>query len=184
MGMTGKRRREWLLAAVALVLVVLAGRDLARIATIESWNRAIADGSVSALKGELPLPMVFAQAYHRNEDGDYQPALALYKRVERGGDPVLRVASLFNSGNAYFREGLEQRRASNEQQAMPLLELAKQSYRQVLKVDPRHWDARYNLERVLRESPEPDDTDAGGLDAPQQAERAVTTMRGFTLGLP
>jgi mxaK protein len=184
MGMTRKRRRELWLGLAALVLIVLGAFDLRQLAQLRDWNRAIDDGSVTALKGALPAPLLFAQAYHQQTGSDYQAVLALYKRAELAGGPALQTAARYNSGNVYFREGLAMRNAENEQQAVPLLELAKGSYRQTLKQDPGNWDARYNLERVLRQRPEPEDLDDSGLGAPQQSERAVTTMRGYSLGLP
>ena len=184
MGMSRKRRRELWLTAAALVVIALGAYELRQLARLTDWNRAMADGSVVALKGQLPPALLFAQAYHSGPDVDYQIVLGLYKRAELAEDFRLRAAAIYNSGNVYFREGFAMRKADNEQQAVPLLELAKGRYRQALKEDPGNWDARYNLERVLRQRPEPDDLDSGGLDSPQQAERAVTTMRGFSLGLP
>jgi mxaK protein len=184
MGLTRKRRRELWLGLGAAVLIALLAFDLRQLVQLRDWNRAIDDGSVAGLKGQLPAPLVFAQAYHQPPGSDYQAVLALYKRAEVAGDQALQAAARYNTGNVYFREGLAMRDADNEQQAVPLLELAKVSYRQALKQDPKNWDARYNLERVLRQRPEPEDLDESGLGAPQQAERAATTMRGFSLGLP
>ncbi|MGZ8198251.1 MAG: hypothetical protein ACXWVP_07835 [Burkholderiales bacterium] len=184
MGLTVKRRRELWLGLTAAVLIALLAFDLHRLGELRDWNRAIADGSVTALPGQLPAPLVFTQAYHQPLGGDYQAVLALYQRAEIGGDPALRAAARYNSGNVYFRAGLAMRNADNEQHAVPLLELAKRSYREAIKQNPANWDARYNLERVLRQRPEPEDLDDSGLGAPQQAERAATTMRGFSLGLP
>jgi len=181
-GLTRKRRRELWLGAAAALLIGLGALDLSQLAELRDWNRAIADGTVRELKGQLPPQLLFAQAYHRLTDGDYQAVLALYKRAEL--DPTLQSAARYNSGNVYFRTGREMRDADNEQQALPLLELAKASYRQALKQDPDNWDARYNLERALRARPEPEDGDDSGLGTPQEAERAATTMRGFSLGLP
>jgi mxaK protein len=182
--MTRKRRKEFWLGGLAAVLLALVAFDLRQLVQLRDWNRAIAEGSVTQLKGQLPAELLFAQAYHQSTGGDYQAALALYKRAELAGDPAMQAAARYNSGNVYFREGMAMRGADNEQQALPLLELAKGSYRQALKQTPEDWDARYNLERVLRQRPEPEDLDDSGLGAPQQAERAPTTMRGFSLGLP
>jgi mxaK protein len=184
MGLTTKRRREVWLGLAAAILIALLAFDLRELARLRDWNRAIADGSVTELKGQLPAPLIFAQAYHAPTGSDYQSVLALYKRAEVGGDRALQAAARYNSGNVYFRAGLAMRDADNEQQAVPLLELAKRSYREALNQDAANWNARYNLERVLRQRPEPEDADDGGLGAPQQAERAATTMRGFSLGLP
>jgi mxaK protein len=67
--------------------------------------------------------------------------------------------------------------------ALPVFELAKQSYRAALLQRHDLWDAKFNLELALRAAPDPDPDDTG---APQvlTGERAVTTMRAFTLGLP
>ena len=184
MDLTRKRRREFWLVLAAAVLVALLVWELYELGRLRDWNRAMEDGTVTGLKGSLPAPLLFAQAYHQPPGGDYRDALALYKRAEVAGDPALQAIARYNSGNVYFRAGLAMREADNEQQAVPLLELAKGSYRQALRLDPANWDARYNLERVLRQRPEPEDLDDSGLGAPQQAERAATTMRGFSLGLP
>jgi len=61
-------------------------------------------------------------------------------------------------------------------------ELAKQAYRDVLRAEPHDWDARFNLERALRLLPDAEDESAEGT--PERSERAVTTMRNTTLGLP
>jgi mxaK protein len=49
--------------------------------------------------------------------------------------------------------------------------------------DNSDWDAKYNLERALRLAPEAEE-EIEAMAAPPGAERAITTMRGFTLGLP
>jgi mxaK protein len=68
--------------------------------------------------------------------------------------------------------------------AIPLLELAKEGYREVLRHDPGQWDARYNLERAQRLLPDPDESLVEPADGRRDAERAVTTMRGYSPGLP
>jgi mxaK protein len=39
-----------------------------------------------------------------------------------------------------------------------MLETAKARYRELLRLEPGNWDARYNLERALRLAPEAQDT--------------------------
>jgi mxaK protein len=69
-------------------------------------------------------------------------------------------------------------------QAIPLIELAKETYREVLRHDPGQWNARYNLERAQRLLPDAEEGDGGPPDVPRNAERAATTMRGYSPGLP
>jgi mxaK protein len=95
----------------------------------------------------------------------------------------LRDTALYDLGNLYLREALRVRDSGADASALPLLELAKENYRSVLLQRPDLWDAKFNLELALRVAPDPDPADTG---APQilTSERAVTTMRAFTLGLP
>jgi hypothetical protein len=44
-------------------------------------------------------------------------------------------------------------------QALALIELAKEGYREVLRQESDDWAARYNLERAQRLVPDPDDAD-------------------------
>ena len=70
-------------------------------------------------------------------------------------------------------------------QALALIELAKESYREVLRHDPAHWDARYNLERAQRLRARPRrGRRARRPTRARSAERAATTMRGYSPGLP
>lgn len=69
-------------------------------------------------------------------------------------------------------------------QALPLLELAKEQYRELLRRDPGFWDARYNLERAQRLLPDPVDNDLEPTAAQRERERAATRMRAQSLGLP
>ena len=100
------------------------------------------------------------------------------------GDARLGAAARFNSANLLVRQAVEVRATTQPGQAIALLELAKEYYRDVLRDDPTQWDARYNLERAQRLLPDPDEDDAGPIGQERNRERAVTTMRGYSPGLP
>src|SRR5262249_7284820 len=87
---------------------------------------------------------------------DYDGALGAYKSIIQANREDLRRVALYDLGNLYLRQAL-QVGLEDEGQSLPLLELAKQSYRDLLRRDPDDWDARYNLERTLRLAPESDD---------------------------
>ncbi len=178
----GMIRPRWLV--VLLAAVAIAGAiDGFLVWHAQQWNRLIAGGAAGKMATGTPPPEAnFAEAYRAERAGDLQTALNLYKRVEQSDSPELSLAARYNSGNLYLNEALALRESDGGKNALPMAELAKESYRGVLRRDSRHWDAKYNLERALRAFP-----DAGaqsGLEPPEQAERAITTMRGFTLGLP
>jgi len=59
----------------------------------------------------------------------------------------------YNLANAYLRSALNMG-SQISSSSLPLVELAKQRYRDLLKDAPDHWQARYNLERALTMAPE------------------------------
>lgn len=185
MAMTHRRRR--LLAILASILTLALAYDGYRWLRAEHANDAIRAGAATQLEEDTRAEVVFAQAYALAAKGDEQRALTFYRQVAASATEDIGEAALYNSGNLYLRQTLALRAGGAEgaeTQAMPLLELAKQSYRDLLRRNPAHWDAKYNLERALRLAPETGDADATALPPPPARERAVTTMRGFTLGLP
>ena len=99
---------------------------------------------------EVVLARALALAGSGDTDGAAKTYTALIAtaRTDAAGR-----AALFDLGNLYLRQAL---RHSDENAAasVPMIELAKQRYRDLLKIDPDAWDARYNLERALRLAPE------------------------------
>ncbi|MFK7859923.1 MAG: hypothetical protein AB8B64_13930 [Granulosicoccus sp.] len=71
-------------------------------------------------------------------------------------DTQLNTGALFNLANAYLRQVLATG-SETTSQTLPMVELAKQRYRDLLSNAPEHWQARYNLERALRLAPEGSD---------------------------
>ena len=130
----------------------------------------------------LPLPMQFAQAHALAASGADDAALAHYGVLQ--DDTPLGQAARYNSANLLMRQAVALREAEKPGQALALIELAKEHYRDVLRREPSHWNARYNLERAQRLVPDPDEADAPVAGPSRSAERAATTMRGFSPGLP
>ena len=114
---------------------------------------------------------------------DYDGALAAYKAIIQGGREDLRRIALYDLGNLHLREAL-QVGLEDEAQSLPLLELAKQSYRDVLRRDPENWDARYNLERALRLAPEDDDDTDEDTGPPDPREHERSTIADPRMDLP
>jgi mxaK protein len=162
-----------LLAAAALLEAALLWRDTGR-------NALIAAGTPPA---DSPVPeQRFALAYAHAASGAADAALNGYRALQY--DPALGAAARFNSANLLLRQAIEQRAGPQPGQALPLIELAKEQYRELLRREPQHWDARYNLERAQRLLPDPQDEDLEPTAAPRERERSATTMRAQSLGLP
>lgn len=184
--MTPRTRRTFLAFAI---LATLAGMDTLRWWRATEHNTAI-DRSTRTehptaplLVEDSPAELRFAAASLAAREGQVTRAVALYRQVAEAR-PDLAPGALVDAANALHREGRRLVAADNRAGALPLLELAKETYREVLRRDPSVWSARYNLERALRLAPEDEARDDEAGSIPADSERALTTMRAFTLGLP
>lgn len=181
MELTAGRRIRTVLAAL-VVLAGLAAFDGMYLWRQQRWNAAIASGELPADAAGLPAQVQFAQAYALAADDNDDAALVRFRSLQ--GDSPLGQAARYNTANILLRQAIKLRAGAQPGQAIPLIELAKETYREVLHHDPSYWDARYNLERAQRLLPEPDDTEEPPAETPSNAERAATTMRGVSAGLP
>jgi mxaK protein len=179
MGMSSNRQRtRWALAAgavliaAALLEAALLWRDLGR-------NRLIAQGAPPDASSVPELR--FARAHAQAASGAGDAAQNGYRALH--DHAALGTAARFNGANLLLRQAIERHGDEQPGQALPLIELAKEQYREVLRRQPLHWDARYNLERAQRLLPDPEDEDLAPA-AKSERERAATTMRSQSLGLP
>jgi mxaK protein len=134
-----------------------------------------------AIEGLLPEAQ-FAQAVALAKSGDYEGALKAYKTLSRGNRPTLATDALYNAGNLQLREALKEGRDAAVRM-LPLIELAKQSYRSALRQDPERWDARYNLDRALWLAPELDETLSISLQRDEES-RVMSTLQSTRADLP
>ena len=197
-----KPSRRWTRGAWAVLFVALAATaiDLWSLQSARSLNRLIeqqidpqqsaASDTPAAPLGESARPELrFARAYALAAQAQDSAASAAAEASLSGyralqADSPLGQAARFNAANALLRQAQQLREAEQVGQSIALIELAKETYRDVLRFDSRYWDARYNLERAQRLLPDPDESEALPAQAPQGAERAATTMRGVSPGLP
>lgn len=134
---------------------------------------------------DAPPEVRLARATALSAAGAYDAAFKGYSSlVEAGtGDALARQAQ-YGLANMYQRQAIALgageggTRASGE--AGPLVELAKQRYRDLLRAEPGHWDARHNLERALRLAPEEEAAFAEDTDVP--VERRRVQLRGMEPG--
>lgn len=185
-----RRNIHLLFGAAALVFAALAAQQALQCWQAARSNRAVAAASAnpgavdSAATGMPQVRLARANALAatgRAADGD--AAIAIYNGLIQAGPPgqpeqsgqsvvpgapaagdAVAQTALFNLGNLLLRKG----RASADGDAFAaqaLLELAKQRYRELLRAQPLHWDARYNLERALWLAPEAQDMFGAETDA-------------------
>ncbi|CAG0997722.1 mxaK protein [Methylophilaceae bacterium] len=108
------------------------------------------------LHGNDSADAVFADAIYWGKRGDMQKALALYAQAASADNPVIRKSAYYNSANLYLREAsslLDEKGLEAWDQASALLSMAKESYREALRLEPGWHEAKYNYELALRLSP-------------------------------
>jgi mxaK protein len=178
-----KRRTVHVLFGVAtLAFASLATMNLVALNRAERVNHAIAQASLTEVDLSVPEAR-FAQAIALAKADQADAAIDAYKEQAAGARADLRLAALYNLGNLYLRES--QKEATDESTpALPLIELAKQSYRDLLRSEPNYWDARYNLERALWLAPEVEDPIIDVDQLPPAEDRVMSTLPGTRLELP
>jgi len=173
-----------------LAVLAVAAFDAVRLWRAAQWNALITSGAppaaaaVTASQPAAPLPVQvqFAQAYAQAASGAEEAALNHYRALQE--DATVGDAARYNSANLLLRQAARLQDTPQAGQAIPLVELAKEGLREVLRRHPGDWNARYNLERAQRLLPDPEEADLDPPDLARNAERAATTMRGFSPGLP
>lgn len=176
---------KWLMGTrVALYLllllaVVMIAHSLVVMTKASQVNAYLADPQMSKERPEHPAAML-ADANRLSAEGDDQ-ALELLTQLLGQSDGEIQQISRFNRANVNFRKALEM--DEDDSQMIPLVELAKQDYRDVLINDPAFWPARFNLELALRSVPE--DPTVVEEEDPQEIhnERSIES-KAFKIDLP
>ena len=190
MGLATRRRTRVVLVLLALVAGA-AAVDTARLMRARHWNQVIAGAALPAEASGQPPELQFARASldagranspSAAASSADDTALNRYRALQ--DDPKLGPAARYNSANLLLRQALRVRESLQPGQAIPLIELAKETYRELLRADPGDWNARYNLERAQRLLADPDESELAPAEGQHAAERAATTMRGVSPGLP
>jgi mxaK protein len=149
--------------------------EIARVAA------APVDAQTPVLPPRAPRELRLAQALAFSKAGQHESALRGYAGLIQNGerdDQVSRQA-LFNLANMYLRQGVAER-GGGAVGAEPLFELGKQRLRDLLRVAPRDWDARYNLERALHFAPE--EQEVFSADQQHTVDRYRIRVPGFVAG--
>lgn len=178
-------KRKHVHIAFALTAAVLASADVHQTVNLQHALR-VNEAIASARSGDLDLSIPqarFAHAAALANAGKYEAAVEAYKALIQTEQGELRHAAQFNLGNVHLREALRHG-DSDAARWLPMIELAKQSYRNLLRERPADWDARYNLEHALRLAPEIEAMSWTGDEPPPQRERATSTVSNPMMDLP
>jgi len=183
------RRRTWhaLFGAVAFACVAATVANAVRLQHAMQVNRRVAEAASD--RPDRPAPeraehdvreareVRLARALAMASAGAHGAAFKAYGAlVQPDSLDDIGQQALYNLGNLHLRQGVADAAAP----AIPMIELAKQRYRDLLRVAPDDWDARYNLELALRVAPEVAPPEA--LQDQEPAERRRVRLRDFTPG--
>jgi mxaK protein len=177
----------WAVLLGSMLLSALQLWNLYRIHRENQWMTELSEGHDIAIdKLVTAAPQVrLVRAVYLRQKQRYNEALDTLSLVVSQGDSRLQSQSRYNLGNVYLTQALVEVEAGHLNQALPLLTLAKQAYRQALTLDSSFLDAKYNLELAMRLLPEFDrisptepDNDA------TKPSQLWTTVPGFPRGLP
>ena len=177
-------RRRTVHATLLITAAVCGGLSIwyaSQLYRAERINTAIASADASGADRTLPQVQL-AHALALARAGKYTAALKAYKSLVDTRDEI-RLPALYDLGNLNMREALKNGQGE-ALRFMPLIELAKQSYRDELRSNPDDWDARYNLERALWLAPEYDDPMLERSQTPVRSEHAMSTLQGAKIDLP
>jgi len=172
---------HWAFGTIALACAALAAQHGLRLRENERVNAAIASARISGFDASIPEAR-FARALALVRAGEADAAIKAYKSLTSENRRELRERALYNLGNLYMRNALAS--IADTSQSLPLVELAKQSYRELMRLTPAHWDARYNLELALRLAPELEPEIEDKEEPPPEREQSTSTLQGARIDLP
>lgn len=173
------------LLAVALVALAVSGGQL--VAGLHN-NRMIGDLTIGRdleVEDYHAAETQFARSYFLLVRDRLEEAQRLVGRVAEGGDKGLLAAVHYDLANAYLRTAFRLLEGQQVDPAIPLIRLAKASYRQALMLDPDFWDAKHNLDvamRLIRDFPQ---VEHHAKDEPTTRPKQLwTELPGLPKGLP
>ena len=184
----GRKRLPWILGVVCLVLVIFTAREAQHVRRLQVYKRAIRDGSLVSLPvgGEIP-EVTFTRAWMLSRNGREQEALMLYEDLGQSRDPILRAKARYQIGALLLRQAtdlLEDQGAPALTKVVPLIEIAKETLREVLRHDSHDREAKYNLELALRLLPEPERIDRADDKQAKEEKGDWTSIPGLPEGMP
>lgn len=136
---------------------------------------------------------IFADAVYWARHGKNEKSIKLYAEAASSLNINTRKNANYNMANLYLREAnklLEIRGFAAWDEVTPLLAMAKEGYREALRLDPGWLNAKYNYELVLRIAPTIES--ATSRQKPEDDEKKDTeevpegwpSIPGFPRGMP
>jgi mxaK protein len=174
--------------AIALLALLFTASTFAQLVRTRSANETVA--TLTANKdmavdpktspSEVILARVNQLIFHDRID----EAQTLLSSSEAKIDPHTRARALYNLANERTRKGAEFVRKGDLDHAAALVNVAKSEYRLALKLDPKDWNTKFNLDiamRIVRDLPQADNLPDDEQSTPK---KVWTDLPGVPKGLP
>jgi mxaK protein len=152
------RRSPALIRVLLALLLAGTGYESGALYQVYRYNRLIADPAHIETNEATAPELVFAKAYATARTGDRQEALHLYGTLLHRGGKRFQARVRHNLGTLYLQDAAALWNAKGVLEYVrvnTLVAAAKENLREALRLDPDHWDARYNLEYAYRITPPP-----------------------------
>ncbi len=186
MGMNRYRLRRGSLLILLLSLSlgsVIQGIALSRLSTHNETIERLVQGEDLPVAADAPPEVLFARAYWFRQKNRDDEAIELFNRLEGVGDPGLRARVRYNLADLYLARAIELTERSDFERAFTLASLAKDLYRESLRLDSQEWDVKYNLEVAMRLVPGLPQVETD-ISEKQHQQGFWSSIPGFPRGLP
>ncbi|OOO01487.1 MAG: hypothetical protein USCGTAYLOR_02309 [Chromatiales bacterium USCg_Taylor] len=164
--------------------MLIEGIALARAGAHNRTIERLLAGEDIPVAGDPPAEVAFARAHWLMQRDRGDEAIELFNRLEGKGDPGFRARLRYNLGNLYLTRAIALTEQSEYERAFTLTALAKDLYREALRLDSRDWDAKYNLEVAMRLVPDLPQAETDEPDKRRRQQGLWSSIPGFPRGLP
>lgn len=192
----GKRMARALLAARTPLLMVLLVASLAAFA-VSSWQLRQARRQNEIIRALVAGRDVAVDARTASDDAlvargllllqhdRMEEAQVLLRAVSARASAKVRARMLYNHANALVRLAIAAVEKGELDKPVALVALAKDQYRQALRIEPDAWDVKHNYDVALRLVRDfPGSEQEGEEPPPDGAKQLWTDLPGVPKGLP
>ncbi|MFD1702449.1 hypothetical protein ACFSCV_05455 [Methylopila henanensis] len=172
------------LALAALVALGYAGWRLYEQRQERAYIQALAANRDVQPADDATAAALFARAHYLLARDRIDEAQGLVGRITERGSPAVVARFHYDVGNARTRRAIAAIEATKIDVAIPEVRLAKESYREALRADPELWDARFNLDVVMRLVRDFPEVERGEEETKAQPKKLWTDLPGLPRGLP
>lgn len=161
--------------------LLLAGIYLANLIAVDSgYNKALARADFATAAQHQSDYGKFAKARQQQISGDLGAAHNTFSSIDLQQRQNLRVPVLFYLAENYVEQAVKFEQKDDDEQRIPLLELAKENYRKILTVEPDNWSVRVNLAQVLSMLPDARLSESEDEDImPERSPQAPVQTLGY-----